>query len=185
MSQDVFDTPTGKWKLIPQGSRLVGQYSSEVAYGQSRVLVAWQRIVFPDGELLGVADPHDASGEHVDTNCYVISRRAAFLAGVWGMFPTAFGSGEDRPPLQVIRQRGLKTGRLAQPTVWYESQWPVHYALAGKRPQQPVQHWHTVRHARRYLNCRRNRAVPSARNASRRAEARDASSSARAKLLYG
>lgn len=54
VSQDVFDTPTGKWKLIPQGSRLVGQYSSEVAYGQSRVLVAWQRIVFPDGKAMDI-----------------------------------------------------------------------------------------------------------------------------------
>jgi type IV secretion system protein TrbI len=38
--------------LIPQGSRLVGTYSSSVAYGQERVLVAWQRIVFPDGKAL-------------------------------------------------------------------------------------------------------------------------------------
>ncbi len=54
VSQDVFDTATGKWKLIPQGSRLVGQYSSDVAYGQSRVLVAWQRIVFPDGKAMDI-----------------------------------------------------------------------------------------------------------------------------------
>lgn len=54
VSQDVFDTATGKWQLIPQGSRLVGQYSSDVAYGQSRVLVAWQRIVFPDGKALDI-----------------------------------------------------------------------------------------------------------------------------------
>lgn len=39
VSQDVFDTATGKWRLIPQGSRLVGQYSSDLVYGQSRVLV--------------------------------------------------------------------------------------------------------------------------------------------------
>ena len=44
-SQDVFDTATGKHKLFPQGSRLVGTYSSEVAYGQARVLVAWQRCL--------------------------------------------------------------------------------------------------------------------------------------------
>ncbi|TWI62552.1 type IV secretion system protein VirB10 [Pseudoduganella lurida] len=52
VSQDVFDTATGRWKLVPQGSRLVGRYSSDVAYGQARVLVAWQRIIFPDGKAL-------------------------------------------------------------------------------------------------------------------------------------
>lgn len=54
VSQDVFDTATGKWRLIPQGSRLVGQYSSDLVYGQSRVLVAWQRIVFPDGKAMDI-----------------------------------------------------------------------------------------------------------------------------------
>lgn len=54
VSQHVFDTPTGKHLLIPQGSRLVGSYSSDVAYGQARVLVAWQRIVFPDGKAMDI-----------------------------------------------------------------------------------------------------------------------------------
>jgi type IV secretion system protein VirB10 len=40
--------------LIPQGSRLVGAYASNVAYGQARVLVAWQRIVFPDGKAMDI-----------------------------------------------------------------------------------------------------------------------------------
>ncbi|MCW5222900.1 TrbI/VirB10 family protein [Verminephrobacter aporrectodeae subsp. tuberculatae] len=54
VAQDVYDTPTGKHLLIPQGARLVGAYSSDVAYGQARVLVAWQRIVFPDGKALDI-----------------------------------------------------------------------------------------------------------------------------------
>ena len=65
VSQDVFDTATGKWKLIPQGSRLVGRYASDVAYGQSRVLVAWQRIVFPDGKAMdtGSLPGADSAGQ--------------------------------------------------------------------------------------------------------------------------
>jgi type IV secretion system protein VirB10 len=63
VSQDVYDTATGKYRLIPQGSRLVGTYSSQVAYGQRRVLVAWQRIVFPDGKALDIgAMPGTDSG---------------------------------------------------------------------------------------------------------------------------
>jgi type IV secretion system protein VirB10 len=54
VSQDVYDTPRSKWKLIPQGARLVGAYSSDIAYGQARVLVAWQRIVFPDGKAMDI-----------------------------------------------------------------------------------------------------------------------------------
>jgi type IV secretion system protein TrbI len=54
VSQDVYDTARSKWKLIPQGSRLVGAYSSDVAYGQARVLVAWQRIIFPDGKAMDI-----------------------------------------------------------------------------------------------------------------------------------
>jgi len=54
VAQSVYDTPTGKHLLIPQGSRLVGAYSSDVSYGQARILVAWQRIVFPDGKAMDI-----------------------------------------------------------------------------------------------------------------------------------
>jgi type IV secretion system protein VirB10 len=54
VSQNVYDTPTGKYLLIPQGTRLVGAYSSDVSYGQARVLVAWQRLVFPDGKAMDI-----------------------------------------------------------------------------------------------------------------------------------
>jgi type IV secretion system protein VirB10 len=64
VSQDVFDTPTGRHRLIPQGSKLVGRYSNNVVMGQSRVLVAWQRIVFPDGKALdiGAMEGADSAG---------------------------------------------------------------------------------------------------------------------------
>lgn len=62
VSQNVYDTPTGKYLLVPQGSRLVGSYSSDVAYGQSRVLIAWQRIVFPDGKAMDIGAMPGADG---------------------------------------------------------------------------------------------------------------------------
>lgn len=62
VSQPVFDTPTGKYLLIPQGSRLVGSYSSEVSYGQSRIFIAWQRIVFPDGKAMDIGAMPGADG---------------------------------------------------------------------------------------------------------------------------
>lgn len=85
VAQDVYDTPTGKYLLIPQGSRLVGSYSSDVAYGQSRVLVAWQRIVFPDGKAMdiGAMPGGDSAGyagfKDQENNHYVRLFASAFL----------------------------------------------------------------------------------------------------------
>lgn len=63
VSQNVYDTATGSYLLIPQGSKLFGEYSSNVAYGQSRVLVAWQRITFPDGKVLDIGSMAGADQE--------------------------------------------------------------------------------------------------------------------------
>jgi type IV secretory pathway VirB10-like protein len=65
VSQDVYDTPTGNYLLIPQGSRLVGEYSNAIQYGQSRIFVAWQRIIYPDGSALdiGAMPGADQQGE--------------------------------------------------------------------------------------------------------------------------
>jgi type IV secretory pathway VirB10-like protein len=40
--------------LIPQGSRLIGQYDSQIAYGQQRALIAWTRIIIPDGRSINI-----------------------------------------------------------------------------------------------------------------------------------
>lgn len=49
---NVYDSPTGKYLLIPQGSRLTGQYDSQITYGQRRILIIWKRIIFPNGESI-------------------------------------------------------------------------------------------------------------------------------------
>ena len=64
VSQNVFDTATGRQLLIPQGAKLFGVYDSRVIYGQERVLVAWNRLVFPDGSAitLGAMPGSDMAG---------------------------------------------------------------------------------------------------------------------------
>jgi type IV secretion system protein VirB10 len=52
--ENVFDTATGAHLLIPQGTRAIGVYDSLVAFGQERILVAWQRLIFPDGSSLNL-----------------------------------------------------------------------------------------------------------------------------------
>lgn len=77
VGQNVYDTATGRFLLIPLGSRLVGSYDSDVAYGQERLLVAWQRIIFPDGKALDIgampgADSSGNSGFNDQTNHHTI-----------------------------------------------------------------------------------------------------------------
>ena len=64
VSQNVFDSATGKHLLLPQGAKLFGVYDSRVIYGQERVLVAWNRVVFPDGSsiTLGAMPGSDMAG---------------------------------------------------------------------------------------------------------------------------
>ncbi len=50
--ENVYDTATGTYLLVPQGSRLLGIYSSAITYGQTRVLVAWNRIIYPNGNSI-------------------------------------------------------------------------------------------------------------------------------------
>lgn len=54
VTEPVYDTVTGNTVLIPQGSRIVGRYDSVVAYGQSRALVVWNRIIMPDGSSIRI-----------------------------------------------------------------------------------------------------------------------------------
>ena len=52
VTEAVYDSPTGKYLLIPQGAKLIGQYDSSVAFGQSRLLLVWTRIIMPDGNSI-------------------------------------------------------------------------------------------------------------------------------------
>ena len=52
VTQNVYDSPTGRILLIPQGARLIGEYDSEVAAEQTRVLLAWDRLLLPDGRSI-------------------------------------------------------------------------------------------------------------------------------------
>jgi type IV secretory pathway VirB10-like protein len=60
VSQNVYDTKTGDYLLIPQGAKLVGVYDSRVAVGQERVQVIWNRLNFPDGSTLALGNMEGA-----------------------------------------------------------------------------------------------------------------------------
>ena len=54
VTENVYDSVTGRTLLIPQGARLIGSYDSVVAFGQSRALLVWRRIVLPDGSSVQI-----------------------------------------------------------------------------------------------------------------------------------
>lgn len=54
VTQNIYDSATGSYLLIPQGTKLFGVYDSRVIMGQQRVLVAWNRIIFPDGSAMTI-----------------------------------------------------------------------------------------------------------------------------------
>lgn len=54
VTEPVYDTVTGRTVLIPQGSRIIGRYDNVVAYGQSRALIVWSRIIMPDGTSIRI-----------------------------------------------------------------------------------------------------------------------------------
>jgi type IV secretion system protein TrbI len=67
VTSNVYDTATGLYLLIPQGSRLIGKYDSRISYGQDGVQVAWNRVIFPDASSIDLdgmvgLDSHGNSG---------------------------------------------------------------------------------------------------------------------------
>ncbi len=73
VTEPVYDAVTGKFLLIPQGSRILGRYNSQVSYGQSRVQVVWNRFILPDTSSLTLdnlvgTDPVGYSGLEGDVD---------------------------------------------------------------------------------------------------------------------
>ena len=100
VTEAVFDSPTGRVKLVPQGARLIGVYDSQVAFGQSRVLLVWTRLIMPNGRSIVLerqqgADVGGYSGlkDEVD-NHWAELFKAALLSTVLGV-GAELGSGAD------------------------------------------------------------------------------------------
>lgn len=84
VTQNIYDSPTGRILLIPKGTRLIGQYDNAVAFGQSRVLFVWNRLIFANGRsiVLERQPGADASGfvgvqDKVDYHWWQLTKAAA------------------------------------------------------------------------------------------------------------
>lgn len=140
VTQPVYDTVTGQYLLIPQGSRLIGRYQSEVSFGQDRALVTWDRIIFLDGSSIVIsASAADAQGyaglsDRTDHHWNRVFA-AAGLATILGI-GAELGSDGDGDIERAIRrgttdtineagQRVVDRNLGIQPTIRVRPGWPV------------------------------------------------------------
>nr|WP_230307608.1 TrbI/VirB10 family protein [Brevundimonas mediterranea] len=63
VTENVYDSPTGRILLVPQGTRLIGQYDNGVGFGQRRVLLVWNRLILPNGRSIVLERQPGADGE--------------------------------------------------------------------------------------------------------------------------
>jgi type IV secretion system protein TrbI len=82
VSQNVYDSPSGKSLLIPQGTRIFGEYANGISFGQSRIFVAWERLIFPNGSTMDISAMPGVDG----------AGEAGFHDQVNNHFLTIFGS---------------------------------------------------------------------------------------------
>ncbi len=102
VTQNIYDSPTGRILLIPQGARLIGEYDSEVAAGQRRVLLAWDRLILPGGRSIALdrlpgADTTGMAGLADRTDYHWGSMlKAALVSTLLGVGAELSASDEDR-----------------------------------------------------------------------------------------
>ncbi|MBO6756401.1 MAG: TrbI/VirB10 family protein [Roseibium sp.] len=114
VTQHIYDSPTGRFLLVPQGARLIGEYDSRVAFGQRRVLLVWTRMILPNGRSIVLerqpgADEAGYAGleDGVDYHWGQLLR-AAGLATILNI-GLEFGQDEDDEIAEAIRDGAQDT----------------------------------------------------------------------------
>lgn len=142
VTENVYDSVTGRSLLIPQGSRLVGSYDSVVAFGQSRALVVWQRIILPDGSSIRIdnvpaTDTQGYAGlsDRIDRHTWQLLKGVALSTLLGVGTELSFGSAES-DLVRAVRESAQQSGGRAgdqlvgkslniQPTLRVRPGWPL------------------------------------------------------------
>jgi type IV secretion system protein VirB10 len=143
VTEDVYDSPTGKILLIPQGARLVGQYDAQISFGQTRALLVWNRLIMPSGRSIVLERKPGADSEgyvgledEVD-NHWGMLFKAAILSTLLSVGSEAGMSGNNNGSLAEAIQQGMsqsvnQTGQQVvsrslnvQPTITIRPGFPV------------------------------------------------------------
>ena len=142
VTEDVYDSPTGRTRLIPQGSRLLGQYDAQIAFGQTRALLVWTRLIMPNGRSIVLerqpgADAEGYAGleDEVDNHWGTLFK-AAILSTLLSIGSEVGSSGSEDDLIRAIRRGGADSvnqigqrivGRSlnVQPTITIRPGFPV------------------------------------------------------------
>lgn len=116
------------WFAPNHVSSLVGTVRRTGAH----VAYSGRKIVLPDGTQVDGRDPEDAAGVHVDTSAFFITSKAAFLLSYWAMMDPATAAICDRVMLAAIQATKTPIACSGLDTLYYESNYSVHYSMAGK-----------------------------------------------------
>lgn len=154
VTQNVFDTATGKILLIPQGSKLVGQYDAQITFGQSRALLVWNRLILPNGKSITLerqpgTDMEGYAGleDEVD-NHWGMLFKAAILSTVLSVGSEAGTSSSENNLAQAFRQGASQSfnqtgeqvvGRSlnVQPTITIRPGFPVNVLVTHDLVLEP------------------------------------------------
>ena len=141
VTEQVRDSVTGRFVLIPQGARLIGRYDSSIKYGQNRAFLAWERLILPDGRSIDLkkmpaSDARGQSGltDSVNSHQWQLLK-GVLLSSLIGLGQTIGPSGEGeiaRAIRQSAQQGTSKAGEQlvsrqldVQPTITVRPGWPV------------------------------------------------------------
>ncbi|WP_063712904.1 IncP-type conjugal transfer protein TrbI, partial [Bradyrhizobium japonicum] len=129
VSQNVYDSATGHRLLIPQGTKLMGRYDSKISFGQSRVLVIWTDIIFPNGSTLQIggmagtdAEGYGGFTDQVDNHYFKTFGSAILLAiigtGIDMAAPQSSTLATQQTASDAARRNFAETfGRVAERTI--------------------------------------------------------------------
>ncbi len=146
VTEDNFDSATGSYLLLPQGSRLIGTYDSVVAFGQSRALVVWQRIILPDGTSIQIDNmpATDTAGyagleDKVDYHTWTLLKGIAMSTLLGVGTQVTFGSnnsdlveairGSTQESTNQAGQQIVEKDLSIQPTLKVRPGWPLRVIL--------------------------------------------------------
>jgi type IV secretion system protein VirB10 len=110
VTENIYDSPTGKILLVPQGTRIIGQYDNGVGFGQRRVLLVWNRLIFPNGRSIVLerqpgADAEGYAGleDGVDYHWGELFKAAA-LSTLLSIGAQTGSSGDESDIVRALRQ---------------------------------------------------------------------------------
>jgi type IV secretory pathway VirB10-like protein len=146
VTENAYDTVTGRILLVPQGSRVIGSYDSVVAFGQTRALVVWQRIILPDGSSIRIDNvpATDMAGyaglsDRIDRHTWQLLKGVALSTLLGVGTELSFGSSESdlvRAIRESAQQSGARAGDQlvrrnldAQPTLRVRPGWPLRIVI--------------------------------------------------------